>query len=227
MPTSDVQRSDKDSAGLRARPRQQRSKARVEKILDTAAELIVRHGRANVSTLMVADAAGLPVGSIYQYFANMDAVAAALVERAMFNVDAAALAVARTFDPAGDPMRIVSDMIDAALKRYELEPGAVPLMQELRHTPAYQETAARSDAQIGAALGEILREALPTVPIEAIGAYTIVTMTAAGALQLLVWRTPEGPERQAVIREWKLTAGARLAALVAEAAALPLKSRSE
>ena len=45
------------------------------------------------------------------------------------------------------------------------------------------------------------------------------TMAAAGALQLLVWRTPEGPERDAVVREWKLTAAGRLAALLAEAAA--------
>jgi len=207
-----------DPAGFRARPRQQRSKARVQKILDTAAELIVRHGRANVSALMVAEAAELPVSSIYQYFANMDAVAAALVERAIANVDAVTLAVAETFAPSGDPMQIVSDMVDAALGRYEAEPGAITLILELSHTRAYQETAARSDAQIAADLAEILSAALPQLDPATIRAHTCVAMVMAGAMQLLVWRTPEGPQREAVIREWKLTAGARLAALLAEAA---------
>lgn len=220
-PLLKVHPTEDEAAGLRARPRQRRSMERVQKILDTAAELIVRHGRANVSAVMVAEAADLPVGSIYQYFANMDAVATALAERAMFSVDEAALAVARDFDPAGDPMGMVSDIIDAALRRYADQPGAIGLMQELRHTQGFQEAAARSDAQIGAAFGEILRERLPGVPFEAIKAYVTVATTMAGALQLLVWRTPEGPEREAVIREWKCTAGARLAALVAEAGTSP------
>jgi AcrR family transcriptional regulator len=207
-----------EDAVFRARPRQKRSKARVQKILDTAAALIVRHGRVNVTALMVAEAAGLPVSSIYQYFANMDAVAAALVERAIANVDAVTLAVAGTFAPSGDPMQIVSAMIDAALARYEAEPGAITLILELSHTQAYQETAARSDARIAADLAEILCAALPAVAPAAIFAYTSVAKVTAGALQLMVWRTPEGPQREAVIREWKLTAGARLAALFAEAA---------
>jgi AcrR family transcriptional regulator len=214
--SSGAQPAEDETEVFRARPRQRRSKERVQKILDTAAELIVRHGPANVSAIMVAEAAGLPVGSIYQYFANMEAVAAALVERAITNVDTVALAVAETFDPAGDPMQIVSEMIDAALNRYEAEPGAITLILELRHTQAFQETIARSDAQIATAMAEILRRALPAAAPEAIQAYAAVTMAMAGALQLLVWRTPEGPERDAVIREWKLTAGGRLATLVAE-----------
>ncbi|NEX92373.1 TetR/AcrR family transcriptional regulator [Caulobacter sp. 17J65-9] len=210
---------EEESAGVRARPRQQRSKARVEKILDTAAALIIRHGRANVSGAMVAEAAELPVSSIYQYFANMDAVAAALVERAMFSVDDVALGVAQGFDVGSDPMQLVADMIDAALARYEAEPGAIDLILELRHTAAYAETAARSDAQIAADLGQILRQALPHVAPEAIDAYTTATMAVAGGMQLLVWRTPAGPQRQAVIREWKLIAGGRLAAFLTEAGA--------
>ena len=71
------------------------------------------------------------------------------------NVDAVALAVAETFAPSADPMQIVSDMIDAALNRYEAEPGAITLILELSHTQAYHETAARSDARIAAALAEI------------------------------------------------------------------------
>jgi AcrR family transcriptional regulator len=212
---------DDEPEVFRARPRQKRSKERVQKILDTAADLIVRHGRANVSAIMVADAAGLPVSSIYQYFANMDAVAAGLVERAIANVDAVTLAVADTFDPTGDPMQLVSDVIDAALNRYEAEPGAITLILELSHTQAYQETVARSDAQTAAALAEILHRALPGADPEPFVAYTTVTMAAASGLQLLIWRTPEGRERQALIREWKLSAGARLAALLAEAAGAP------
>lgn len=65
----------------RKQPRQARSRAMVDAILDAAARVLERDGYAGASTNAVAEAAGVSVGSLYQYFPNKDALVAALHER--------------------------------------------------------------------------------------------------------------------------------------------------
>ena len=64
-------------------PRQRRSRATVEAILDAASEAVLRHGFTAATTSVIAERAGVSVGTLYQYFPNREAVAAALVLRAM------------------------------------------------------------------------------------------------------------------------------------------------
>lgn len=72
----------------RKRPRQDRSRATVEAILDAAAELFADRGYARTTTNHVAARAGVSVGSLYQYFPGKDALLTALVERHMRHVEA-------------------------------------------------------------------------------------------------------------------------------------------
>lgn len=65
----------------RKRPRQKRSAATVEVILDGAARILEREGLERFNTNAVAAAAGVSVGSLYQYFPGKDALMAALVRR--------------------------------------------------------------------------------------------------------------------------------------------------
>jgi len=64
-------------------PRQRRSKATVEAILDACAESIERQGYHGLTTHAVATRAGVSVGTLYQYFPNKEAVAGALAVRAL------------------------------------------------------------------------------------------------------------------------------------------------
>ena len=65
----------------RRTPRQQRSRATVDAVLDAADDLVVEVGVAALTTTAVAERAGVAVGTLYQYFDDVDAVAAALVAR--------------------------------------------------------------------------------------------------------------------------------------------------
>ena len=65
----------------RKRPRQRRSAATVETILDGAARILEAGGLDAFNTNAVAARAGVSVGSLYQYFPGKDAVMAALVRR--------------------------------------------------------------------------------------------------------------------------------------------------
>lgn len=63
-------------------PRQGRSRATVDAILDACAEAVGEGGYAALTTNRLAQRAGVSVGTLYQYFPNREAVAAALASRA-------------------------------------------------------------------------------------------------------------------------------------------------
>lgn len=70
-----------DEQTLRRTPQQQRSQQRVLKILQAASDLIVTAGYEGLSTSAIAERAGISVGSLYQFFANKEAVLQALAQR--------------------------------------------------------------------------------------------------------------------------------------------------
>lgn len=64
-------------------PAQERAIARVEQILQAAAQLLVEQGVAAVTTARIAERAGVPIGSVYQYFPNKQAIFLALHENSL------------------------------------------------------------------------------------------------------------------------------------------------
>ena len=82
-------------------PTQARSRRRVEEILEAAATLVVEQGVGAVTTRGIADAAGVPVATLYQYFADKEAVLLALTDRDMTEMDErVAAALAALNDPS-------------------------------------------------------------------------------------------------------------------------------
>ncbi len=65
----------------RKRPRQQRSREMVDRILDAAAHLFEERGYQKTTTNHVAQEAGASIGSLYQYFPNKDSLLAGIAER--------------------------------------------------------------------------------------------------------------------------------------------------
>ena len=86
----------------RKRPRQARSKATVDTILAATARVLVKQGFDGLTTNAVAEAAGVSIGSLYQYFPNKEALVAALIERHVEEMNAAMLARARAGRDAAD-----------------------------------------------------------------------------------------------------------------------------
>jgi AcrR family transcriptional regulator len=65
----------------RKTPKQERSREMVEAILEASARVFVKHGYAKATTNRIAEAAGISVGSLYQYFPSKDAIAVELLRR--------------------------------------------------------------------------------------------------------------------------------------------------
>jgi AcrR family transcriptional regulator len=70
-----------DNESLRAKPKQKRGQQRVDALLNAASEVFAEVGFDNATTIMIAARAETSVGSLYQFFANKEAILQALVER--------------------------------------------------------------------------------------------------------------------------------------------------
>lgn len=65
----------------RKAPRQSRSQMTVNAILDATAHIFIANGYAKTNTNIIAEHAGVSIGSLYQYFPNKDALIEALHQR--------------------------------------------------------------------------------------------------------------------------------------------------
>src|SRR3954447_22532978 len=66
---------------LRRVPRQARSRERLQRMLDAADALLAAEGAEALTTTRVAEAAGVSVGSLYQYLPDKEAIVEALAGR--------------------------------------------------------------------------------------------------------------------------------------------------
>lgn len=82
-------------APLRRKPVQQRSAQRVEKMLEACAQLIDEVGYEGLTTTLIAERAGVAVGSLYQFFPDKRAVVQELTLR---NLDRFVQTVSERFD---------------------------------------------------------------------------------------------------------------------------------
>jgi AcrR family transcriptional regulator len=69
-----VARGRKPLISARKQPKQSRSAQLVADILEAASRVLVRYGAYRFTTARVAEAAGVSVGSLYQYFPNKEAI---------------------------------------------------------------------------------------------------------------------------------------------------------
>jgi AcrR family transcriptional regulator len=109
---------------LRRVPAQARSRARVQRLLDTAEELLSAEGAEALTTTRVAEEAGVSVGSLYQYLPDKGAIVEALARRYLAEFEALMGELERDIrrNPSGwiDP---VGRLIDTFAAAYRERPG--------------------------------------------------------------------------------------------------------
>jgi AcrR family transcriptional regulator len=146
---------------LRRVPTQARSRARLQRLLDAAERLVAADGAEAVTTTHVAEAAGMSVGSLYQYLPDKGAIVQALARRYLANFEGLMSELERDARRGGegwdDP---VGRLIDEFSERYRQLPGysalwfGRELSDELRDADRENKMAlARGVRRIAVALG--------------------------------------------------------------------------
>ena len=138
---------------LRRWPVQERSRKRVQRILDAAAALIVEQGVEVLGTRAIAERSRIPIGSIYQYFASKDEIILALVQRDTGEMDEAVrAAVLALREPT---MRtLVEATMRAFVGVYHHRPAFVVIWWRGRTNPVVGEYCRAHNRQIAAELFE-------------------------------------------------------------------------
>jgi AcrR family transcriptional regulator len=98
---------------LRRVPVQGRSVARVQRMLDACAELVDHVGYEALTTTMLAERAGVAIGSVYQFFPDKRAIVQALTQR---NLEAYLERITARF--ANDRFGHWWDVVDAGIDEY-------------------------------------------------------------------------------------------------------------
>lgn len=190
------------SAGpLRRVPVQGRSVARVQRMLDACAELIDEVGYDGLSTTLLAERAGVAIGSVYQFFPDKRAIVQALTLR---NVEAY---LARLADriPAGE-LAHWWDGVDGAIDEYIELHRTVPGFRTLHFGDVVDVHLIDSERDNNAVIADHLADLLVryhSAPDSARLRFALtISVEAADALIKLAFRRhPEGDE--AVLTESK------------------------
>jgi AcrR family transcriptional regulator len=115
---------------MRRRAKQERSQETIAVVLEAAARVLRREGYARATTNRIARAAGVSVGTIYQYFADKDAIFDALIHREIEGVlDLLTHAAPDPQQPLGDVLR---GLLTAAVRS---QPDGPVLYRSLEHVP--------------------------------------------------------------------------------------------
>ncbi len=112
---------------MRKAPRQARSRATIEIILESAARILGERGWTATTTNAVAETAGVSIGSLYQYFPNKLALVEAVRRRHFDEV----LAVLRAATDAATPRaRRIAAFVDGMITVHRRFPAAHRVLLE-------------------------------------------------------------------------------------------------
>lgn len=122
---------------MRKEPRQARSRATVEAVIEAGARILSKQGWGGFTTNKVADAAGVSIGSLYQYFPDKLSLVDAIRRRHIDDsLDAIRSALAGTESLAAFVETLVANLIEA----HSIHPGLhrvlldeVPGLEAYRH----------------------------------------------------------------------------------------------
>jgi AcrR family transcriptional regulator len=107
-----VRKTDRASKTERKQPRQARSQATVNAVLEAAVQVLEREGVDAATTTRIAEVAGVSIGTLYQYFSHRDAIFDALQDREFER----ALELMRSVLSDGNLARSPSETVKAVVK---------------------------------------------------------------------------------------------------------------
>jgi AcrR family transcriptional regulator len=116
-------RESEQKKGSRKEPKQARAQATVHAILEATELILNREGSDSASTTRIAETAGVSVGSLYQYFADRDAILNALQEREFERAVGMMQVILAEGNLARTPRETVTAVVRGLAQLYSGSPG--------------------------------------------------------------------------------------------------------
>ncbi|MDK4329608.1 TetR family transcriptional regulator [Corynebacterium accolens] len=140
----------------RRRPAQARSRERFERIVLAARAVLVDVGFESFTFDEVAHRAGVPIGTLYQFFANKYVLICEL-DRQDTATSLAEIECFSRLVPAPQWPDVLDEFIDHLAQMWREDPSRRAVWHAIQSTPATRATAADTELQLLEPLSEILR----------------------------------------------------------------------
>jgi len=181
---------DKPSNSGRKPPRQSRSQALVDAIVEAATRILPDRGLDGTTTNRIAELAGVSIGSLYQYFPNKDSILATLIERDL-------AAQERIYRAMIEEMRdrpledVVEAIVGDATARYLGHPRLVRAVFVHAARLEHVKTILATRSAVGGALAQLIRERRAEVSVaDPDGAAFVLINAVMGVYQAWVFTDP-------------------------------------
>lgn len=185
----------------RLAPTQKRSRERFEKILACAEELLLEKGSDAFRMSDIVERAGVPFGSLYQYFPDKTAIIGTLAERYNAIVNEGASKVFEAMRSAEDLHPVLCRLTDGYYEWYRKEPVLAAIWQATLADRALQDIDKHDCEYLAGLLGEAMRPFVDDDPKE-IEAFSRLAITLIGAAVRYAITLDE-PEAQRVLAQFK------------------------
>lgn len=200
---------------VRRRPQQERSKSRVEAILDVALELVVEQGSEALAMREVARRAGVQISSVYAYFPSKAAIIRELAERNLERVrELLQREVGQLLaDHDGRPpvAEAVRRVVDAYFAHYRDQPAAVAVWAGAQGDHGLRELDAEDNRRTAEFLVPALTQILALPSSDGVFALALLLTEVTGAAARLALSV-EPPLRDSLIEHHKVMLMATLEA---------------
>jgi AcrR family transcriptional regulator len=204
----DVQKStsarsmSNEATAPRRLPTQQRSRERVERMLDIATALIAEAGSDALRMSEVAEKAGVSIGSLYQYFPDKAAIIRTLAERYNAQGRACVTAELAKVGKIGDLPAALERVTDGYYAMFIAEPVMLDIWSGTQADKTLQEMDAEDGRAHAAMLSEVLARLYPAAhPGECQSAAFLLMHLIAATVRLAI--TLPRTDGDAVIEAFK------------------------
>ncbi len=161
-------------ASARKSPVQARSKQRVQSILAVAENRLIELGYDELKMSDIAKLAGVPIGSVYQYFPNKTAIVSSLLQVKMQETQAEVREELSRLSGGEDLLgylsNTVSRLVDTLYKRYRYDESVRALWNAARSDHRLQDLVIEDNLSNGEIIYQSLRVVVSHIPAERIRA---------------------------------------------------------
>lgn len=198
----------------RKRPTQERSRVKFDQLLRVSRELLLDVGFESFTCEEVAHRAGLPIGTLYQFFANKYVIVCELDRQNAVAVESELDKLAAEL-PTLDWLVLMDRLVDHMAQMWVSDPSRRAVWYAVQSTPATRTTAAVTERALASRVAQVLAPLTPGTPRERrkIMAEVLVHV----AYSMLNFSVRDGQSHQEAVVELKRLLGTYL--LAAEAGA--------
>ena len=188
-------------------PIQARSKERVNKILDTALLLINNSNQQKLTTHLIANQAGVSVGSVYQFFSNVESVKIALIERLLDQYYDHFAAILKAQPAISDLRQFSLVLVNATYDFYNAHPDIVAHIVASSGTEEFNQVNGHLNQRLEELMMDYFNDNALSLDEDTLRRKISVAIATGDMMTLFIWSAKTQQQRDAYLQDWRDIAG--------------------